>query len=92
MDEAVAAQEIEMLPLGLKGSLAVPNRATGIVLFAHGSGSSRLSPRNAQVARALNDAGLATLLCDLLLRGEAPSQGVRHSPAGRPPQGGAGLD
>jgi putative phosphoribosyl transferase len=60
-------QDIEILPLGLKGLLAVPDGATGIVLFAHGSGSSRLSPRNTQVARAFNAAGLATLLFDLLL-------------------------
>jgi len=70
MNETVAAQEIEILPLGLKGALALPERATGIVLFAHGSGSSRASPRNARVARSLNAAGLATLLFDLLLPGE----------------------
>ena len=64
-------QDIEILPLGLKGLLAVPDGATGIVLFAHGSGSSRLSPRNTQVARAFNEAGLATLLIDLLLPSEA---------------------
>ena len=64
-------QDIEILPLGLKGLLAVPDGATGIVLFAHGSGSSRLSPRNTQVARAFNEAGLATLLFDLLLPSEA---------------------
>jgi pimeloyl-ACP methyl ester carboxylesterase len=62
---------MEILPLGLKGLLAVPDGASGIVLFAHGSGSSRLSPRNTQVARAFNEAGLATLLFDLLLPGEA---------------------
>jgi putative phosphoribosyl transferase len=64
-------QDIEILPPGLKGLLAVPDGATGIVLFAHGSGSSRLSPRNTQVARAFNEAGLATLLFDLLLPSEA---------------------
>jgi dienelactone hydrolase len=64
-------QEIEILPLALKGFLFVPDGASGIVLFAHGSGSSRLSPRNAHVARALNQAGLATLLFDLLLPDEA---------------------
>jgi pimeloyl-ACP methyl ester carboxylesterase len=51
--------------------VAVPDEASGIVLFAHGSGSSRLSPRNNQVARAFNRAGLATLLFDLLLPSEA---------------------
>jgi putative phosphoribosyl transferase len=50
----------------IEGDLAVPDRATGIVLFAHGSGSSRLSPRNRKVARELQDGGLATLLFDLL--------------------------
>jgi pimeloyl-ACP methyl ester carboxylesterase len=64
-------QEIEILPLGLKGLLSVPEGASGNVLFAHGSGSSRLSPRNTRVARAFNQAGLATLLFDLLLPSEA---------------------
>jgi putative phosphoribosyl transferase len=64
-------QDIEILPLGLEGSLTVPEGSAGIVLFAHGSGSSRLSPRNTRVARAFNEAGLATLLFDLLLPGEA---------------------
>jgi putative phosphoribosyl transferase len=52
--------------VALEGSLAVPDDATGIVVFAHGSGSSRHSPRNRLVADALNRAGLATLLFDLL--------------------------
>jgi dienelactone hydrolase len=50
----------------LDGDLAVPGRPKGIVVFAHGSGSSRHSPRNRHVARVLQDAGLATLLMDLL--------------------------
>jgi putative phosphoribosyl transferase len=50
----------------LGGSLSVPPNALGIVLFVHGSGSSRHSPRNRFVAQTLNDAGLATLLFDLL--------------------------
>ena len=50
----------------LYGNIAVPPDAAGIVLFVHGSGSSRHSPRNRFVARTLNDAGLATLLFDLL--------------------------
>jgi putative phosphoribosyl transferase len=50
----------------LGGDLTMPADASGLVLFAHGSGSSRMSPRNRAVARALNDAGLATLLFDLL--------------------------
>ena len=50
----------------LEGTLGVPANAKGIVLFAHGSGSSRFSSRNRYVARVLRDAGLATLLLDLL--------------------------
>jgi putative phosphoribosyl transferase len=50
----------------LDGDLAIPERARGIVVFAHGSGSSRHSPRNQQVASALQRAGYATLLMDLL--------------------------
>ena len=50
----------------LGADLRLPANARGIVLFAHGSGSSRHSPRNQYVARALNEAGLATLLLDLL--------------------------
>jgi len=50
----------------LEGNLTLPEGATGIVLFAHGSGSSRFSPRNRFVARALQEAGLGTLLIDLL--------------------------
>lgn len=55
----------------LSGRLAVPDGATGIVLFAHGSGSSRHSPRNRAVAEVLNGAGLGTLLFDLLTDAEA---------------------
>src|SRR2546428_5252360 len=54
----------------LFGELQIPEVATALVLFAHGSGSSRHSPRNQFVARALNEAGLATLLFDLLTREE----------------------
>jgi putative phosphoribosyl transferase len=54
----------------LSGNLHIPEGATVLVLFAHGSGSSRHSPRNQFVARALNDAGLATLLFDLLTQEE----------------------
>src|SRR5438874_13817597 len=50
----------------LEGDLAVPAEALGIVLFAHGSGSSRHSSRNRLVAHTLQQAGLATLLLDLL--------------------------
>ena len=51
----------------LWGDLVVPDSAGGVVLFAHGSGSSRHSPRNRYVAQMLQGAGLATLLMDLLL-------------------------
>ncbi|MFF4619237.1 dienelactone hydrolase family protein [Nonomuraea jabiensis] len=50
----------------MSGDLVVPDAAHGVVVFAHGSGSSRLSPRNRYVAGALNKAGLGTLLFDLL--------------------------
>src|SRR6266480_7841984 len=50
----------------LSGNLNIPVNATALILFAHGSGSSRHSPRNQFVARTLNDTGLATLLFDLL--------------------------
>jgi putative phosphoribosyl transferase len=54
----------------LFGNLNIPDGAAGLVLFAHGSGSSRHSPRNQFVARTLNNARLATLLFDLLTREE----------------------
>ena len=54
----------------LEGSLTVPEEARGLVLFAHGSGSSRHSPRNRYVAEILQAAGLGTLLMDLLTREE----------------------
>ncbi|WP_157216544.1 dienelactone hydrolase family protein [Flavisphingomonas formosensis] len=53
-------------PDGLKGLLGMPPSPNGLVIFAHGSGSGRLSPRNTHVADALHRAGLATLLLDLL--------------------------
>lgn len=53
-------------PVELEGNLSLPSNASGIVLFAHGSGSSRHSPRNRFVAEQLQRAGLATLLIDLL--------------------------
>lgn len=57
---------------GLHGDLAVPPDAIGVTLFAHGSGSSRFSPRNRLVADALNRRGIATLLFDLLTPTEEP--------------------
>jgi putative phosphoribosyl transferase len=61
------------IPVGhvtLEGTLGVPASARGVVLFAHGSGSSRFSPRNRFVARVFRGAGLGTLLLDLLSRNE----------------------
>ncbi len=52
------------------GNLTVPPNAKGVVLFAHGSGSGRFSPRNTMVAREINKAGIATLLIDLLTEQE----------------------
>jgi dienelactone hydrolase len=56
--------------VNLHGNLTIPAGATGIVLFAHGSGSSRHSPRNRYVARKLNEVGFGTLLLDLLTQEE----------------------
>ncbi len=65
--------------VSLKGNLGKPKRAEGIVLFAHGSGSSRHSPRNRYVAQVLREAGLATLLIDLLtVEEEAIDLRTRH--------------
>jgi putative phosphoribosyl transferase len=58
--------KIQVDAVTLEGILALPQDAKGVVIFAHGSGSSRLSPRNTFVARFLQDAGLGTLLFDLL--------------------------
>ena len=52
--------------INLEGILGLPEKAKGVVIFAHGSGSSRLSPRNTYVARVLQEAGIGTLLFDLL--------------------------
>ena len=59
-------RQVSIPPLGLPGDLTVPSNPRGIVLFAHGSGSSRLSPRNRYVAEKLNEKGFATILFDLL--------------------------
>ena len=56
--------------IALEGNLVIPDRPLGIVLFAHGSGSGRHSPRNQLVAKALNDGRIATLLVDLLTEDE----------------------
>jgi len=69
---AVAPREV-LIDTGagpLEGFLALPSGSQSLVLFAHGSGSSRFSPRNNMVARSLNDAGIGTLLFDLLTADE----------------------
>ncbi len=67
----LSIRAVEIPPLGLNGDLRVPTAPRGIVLFAHGGGSSRLSPRNIAAAEALNERGFATLLMDLLTDAEA---------------------
>ncbi len=72
--EEGASAEVRSLriePVGLEGLLGLPPEARALILFAHGSGSGRLSPRNNYVAAALRRAGLATLLFDLLTEREA---------------------
>lgn len=69
-----ASQRPVLIPadqVSLEGEVTLPSAPTGLVVFAHGSGSSRLSPRNRQVARQLEAAGLGTLLFDLLTEEEA---------------------
>jgi putative phosphoribosyl transferase len=69
----VLEKELVNIKIGsitLEGELRIPQEARGIVVFAHGSGSSRHSPRNQFVARFLNKEGLATLLLDLLTKEE----------------------
>jgi putative phosphoribosyl transferase len=66
-------EQIVQIPIDsikLDGSLALPRQAQGLVVFAHGSGSSRFSPRNNFVARILREAGIGTLLMDLLTEEE----------------------
>lgn len=62
--------QVQAGAVSLEGALVIPPGAEGIVIFAHGSGSSRHSPRNRYVAQVLNAGGLATLLIDLLTAGE----------------------
>lgn len=70
MTPGAVAVRIPAGDVALDGDVTVPKAALGVVAFAHGSGSSRHSPRNRQVARTLNEAGLATLLFDLLTSDE----------------------
>jgi hypothetical protein len=70
---ATARSRTEQIPSGqivLEGELQVPVGATGVVLFVHGSGSSRHSPRNQFVARTIREAGIGALLFDLLTQEE----------------------
>ena len=70
---------IETAGVELAGDLVMTPEMQKIVVFVHGSGSSRLSPRNVYVANALNEAGLGTLLFDLLTpREEAEERITRH--------------
>ncbi len=69
-DMTISKTEVRIPPYELGGFLNVPEGARSIVVFAHGSGSSRFSPRNTYVAEALNERGYATLLFDLLTREE----------------------
>lgn len=61
----------------LEGGLTIPERCRGIILFAHGSGSGRASPRNTYVARMLNEDHIGTALFDLLTREGRKSFGTR---------------
>ena len=70
MSIAIVEQEVKIGPEGLSGDLVLPDQASGIALFAHGSGSSRHSPRNRYVAGVLQRGGFATLLLDLLTAAE----------------------
>ena len=72
---------LDLDTVDLPGTLAIPDRPRGLVIFVHASGSSHLSARNMEVARALQRAGIATLLFDLLAKDEAADADV-----------GAGID
>ena len=81
MERDVVEREVSIASHGklLEGDLTIPEGAHGLVIFAHGSGSSRFSPRNRAVARVLQQAGLATLLLDLLtLQEEEAERWTRH--------------
>jgi dienelactone hydrolase len=72
------AVSVSLGEVTLEGDLAMPGAARGLVLFAHGSGSSRHSPRNRFVAGMFQEAGLATLLLDLLTADEGRRDAVGH--------------
>ena len=79
IDEAHREVAIITRDAALDGSLDVPADAIGLVLFAHGSGSSRHSPRNRYVAQVLNDAKIGTLLFDLLTSEEGERDAIDRS-------------
>lgn len=68
-------EDVRISPPGLEGRLELPRGAKGLVLFAHGSGSSRFSPRNNFVAERLRQVGLGTFLFDLLTAAEGEDRG-----------------
>ena len=72
---SMVPHEVEIGALALNGLLGAPEKASALVMFAHGSGSGRLSPRNNYVAAGLRESGLATLLLDLL----TPEEELRRS-------------
>jgi len=71
LDPSARPRDVRIEPRGLDAVLGAPFGARGLVVFAHGSGSGRMSPRNNYVADQLREAGLATLLLDLLTPAEA---------------------
>jgi putative phosphoribosyl transferase len=71
VSKPILERAVRIPPLDLAGDVRLPVGLQGLVIFAHGSGSSRFSPRNQWVARSLGEAGYATLLFDLLTEGEA---------------------
>jgi pimeloyl-ACP methyl ester carboxylesterase len=74
MRNHLEAKNVVIAPRGLPGILRLPPQASGLIIFAHGSGSSRLSPRNVFVAEKLVERGLACLLFDLLTPREAENR------------------
>ena len=77
--QAAASVHIRSGAVMLEGELVLPDQADGVVLFAHGSGSSRHSPRNQFVAQTIREAGIGTLLFDLLTQDEeAEDRYTRH--------------
>lgn len=66
MKDVIQTIEIPINTIQITGDISLPSKAIALIIFAHGSGSSRFSPRNQYVAKQLNQAGFATLLLDLL--------------------------